>query len=173
MAAPAAPVHLRVNQVGYLPGEGKIAVAFASTEIAGSFSVIREDSGEPAFTGKITKSSAPGWDGGFAHHYLLDFSRFDAPGRYRVRFDGSGEVSRPFTIGATAYGDAVEELLRFMRQQRCGHNPVLDAKCHQKDGRTAYGPLPAGTAIVDRSAATTQCENFVQPSRIGLELNVR
>ena len=34
-----------------------------------------------------------------------------------------------------------------MRQQRCGYNPWLRVKCHQLDGRTAYGPLPAGTQI--------------------------
>lgn len=38
-------------------------------------------------------------------------------------------------------------LLEYMRQQRCGYNPWLDAKCHQTDGRTAYGPLPEGTQI--------------------------
>src|SRR5688500_8132036 len=34
-----------------------------------------------------------------------------------------------------------------MRQQRCGYNPWLDAVCHSLDGRTAYGPLPAGTYL--------------------------
>ncbi len=34
-----------------------------------------------------------------------------------------------------------------MRQQRCGYNPWLDAVCHSFDGRTAYGPLPAGTYL--------------------------
>lgn len=27
----------------------------------------------------------------------------------------------------------------------CGYNPFLDTVCHPFDGRTAYGPLPAGT----------------------------
>jgi hypothetical protein len=34
-----------------------------------------------------------------------------------------------------------------MRQQRCGYNPWLDVVCHPFDGRTAYGPLPAGTYV--------------------------
>jgi hypothetical protein len=34
-----------------------------------------------------------------------------------------------------------------MRQQRCGYNPWLGVKCHQLDGRTAFGPLAAGTSI--------------------------
>jgi peptidoglycan/xylan/chitin deacetylase (PgdA/CDA1 family) len=40
-----------------------------------------------------------------------------------------------------------DDLLEFMRQQRCGYNPWTDAVCHQLDGRTAYGPRPAGTEI--------------------------
>ena len=34
-----------------------------------------------------------------------------------------------------------------MRQQRCGYNPFVDEACHTFDGRTAYGPLPAGTYL--------------------------
>jgi hypothetical protein len=34
-----------------------------------------------------------------------------------------------------------------MRQQRCGYNPWLRVKCHRHDGRTAYGPQPAGSVI--------------------------
>ncbi|HVV00034.1 MAG TPA: glycoside hydrolase family 9 protein, partial [Verrucomicrobiae bacterium] len=35
----------------------------------------------------------------------------------------------------------------FMREQRCGYNPWLDAVCHPFDGRTAYGPMTNGTYI--------------------------
>ena len=34
-----------------------------------------------------------------------------------------------------------------MRQQRCGYNPYLGTFCHQKDGKTVYGPMPDGTVI--------------------------
>jgi hypothetical protein len=34
-----------------------------------------------------------------------------------------------------------------MRQQRCGYNPFVDAVCHSFDGRTAFGPEPAGTYV--------------------------
>ncbi len=59
-----------------------------------------------------------------------------------------GEVrSLPFAIGERALAELPNQLLEFMRQQRCGYNPWLGVKCHQLDGRTAYGPRPAGTAI--------------------------
>ncbi|QEG37540.1 glycoside hydrolase family 9 protein [Bythopirellula goksoeyrii] len=139
-------VHLRVNQIGHHPEDAKVAIAFSHIPIEGKFSLLEVPSGKVAFTETFAPTPAPGW-GTFAHHYQLDFSKFSAPGRYRLKIDNSGEVSRPFTIGEEAYGDHVESLLRFMRQQRCGYNPVLDVVCHQRDGRTAFGPLPTGTFV--------------------------
>lgn len=145
-AAADTAVHVRANQIGYLPGEEKIAVAFSNAAVTGTFSLIDDGREQAAFTGKIAESPASGW-GKFAHYYGLDFSRFDVPGRYRLRIDATGELSRPFTIGETAYRDFHEELLRFLRQQRCGYNPLLNCVCHQRDGRTAYGPLAPGTFV--------------------------
>ena len=139
-------VHLRVNQVGYQTQDAKIAVAFSNKAVEGSFSVLAVPSDNVAFSGTIAAADAPGW-GTFAHHFLLDFSNLTAPGRYRLRVDATGELSRPFSVGDDAYVDHVESLLRFMRQQRCGYNPVLDLDCHQRDGRTAFGPLPSGTFV--------------------------
>ena len=55
--------------------------------------------------------------------------------------------SFPFTIGAGVYAELPDELLEFMREQRCGYNPWLDAVCHDFDGRTAYGPLTNGAYL--------------------------
>src|SRR5262249_45831790 len=71
-----------------------------------------------------------GW-GPFAHNYRLDFSRIEKPGRYRIRF---GDIESPsFSIGADAYPSVPDALLRFMRLQRSGDNPVTGKKCHQQD----------------------------------------
>src|SRR5262249_33247013 len=75
----------------------------------------------------------------------LDITPFERPGRYVVRL---GEArSLPFAVGARPLAELPDQLLEFMRQQRCGYNPWLGVRCHQHDGRTAYGPRPAGTAI--------------------------
>ncbi len=139
-------VHLRANQVGYHSEDSKVAIAFSHEPVEGKFSLLAVPSQKVVFSGDVAPSSAPGW-GTFEHHYRLDFSKFSAPGRYRVRIENSGETSRPFSVGNEAYGDYVEDLMRFMRQQRCGYNPVLDIVCHQRDGRTAFGPKPAGTFL--------------------------
>ncbi len=139
-------VHLRINQVGYHPDDTKIAIAFSDNPVQGNFSLREASSDKIVFSDTIAPSPAPGW-GTLRHYYRLDFSEFSASGRYRLKIDGTGEVSRPLTIGVDAYGDYVEALLRFMRQQRCGYNPVLDLVCHPRDGRTAFGPRPPGTFI--------------------------
>jgi endoglucanase len=55
--------------------------------------------------------------------------------------------SLPFVIAAAVHRHRPDDLLDFMRQQRCGYNPWLDAVCHPFDGRTAYGPLTNGTYL--------------------------
>jgi endoglucanase len=83
--------------------------------------------------------------GQFTNHVELDFSKLAAPGRYHLMM---GEAkSLPFTLGDGVYAELPDVLLEFMRQQRCGYNPFLDAKCHRYDGRTAYGPLTNGTFL--------------------------
>lgn len=146
VCADEVTVHIRANQIGYLSKDEKIAVAFSTSPLTGTFSLVKDDSGEPVFSGPLVPCTATKW-GGFEHHYWLDFGQYHSPGRYRLRIDQTEEFSRPFTIGDSAYGDAVEDVLRFMRQQRCGYNPILDCVCHQRDGRTAYGPMPAGTFV--------------------------
>ncbi len=142
----AEDAYVRANQVGFLPKDSKVAIAFANQPLTGTFSLIQKRTDRSVLTGKLVKSTAPGW-GTFSHHYLLDFSDHAETGRFVLRLDGTGIRSRPFTIGPTAYGDYVEDLLAFMRQQRCGYNPFLDSVCHQRDGRTAYGPKPKDTFI--------------------------
>ena len=53
----------------------------------------------------------------------------------------------PETISRTVNTQVPDQLLEFMRQQRCGYNPYVDAACHTFDGRTAFGPAPPGTYI--------------------------
>ncbi len=139
-------VHLRANQVGYRPDESKVAIAFSHQPVTGNFFLLEMPSGRIVFSASVAPSPAPGW-GTFEHHYRLDFSKFSAPGRYRMKIDATGAISRPFSIGDDVYGDQVEDLIRFLRQQRCGYNPVLDVVCHSRDGRTAFGPKPAGTFV--------------------------
>ncbi len=140
----SSAVHLRVNLLGYLEDDSKVAVAFSHRTVEAEFDLVDGATEDVVFTGTLQPSRAEGW-GTFAHYHEADFSAFDVPGRYYLRV---GDHRTPtFAIGRGAYGKAHEDLLGFMRQQRCGYNPFLDSVCHQRDGRSFYGPMPDSTFL--------------------------
>jgi peptidoglycan/xylan/chitin deacetylase (PgdA/CDA1 family) len=140
----AADVNIRVNQVGYLPGDRKIAIAFSLEPITDSNFLVYADS-SLVFSGRIKRIERETWGGRYKYFYELDFSRVQNPGRYSIRLSGGRAVSPNFTIGE--YPTYQEDLLSFMRQQRCGYNPFLDMVCHRRDGRAFYAPFPDGTFV--------------------------
>ena len=85
LGAPAAVV--RVNQVGYLPHEPKIAIAETRAEMQGRpFAVVAAaDPDQVYFTGALDRDR--GAFGAYAHHYPLDFSSLTRPGVYRLIVD--------------------------------------------------------------------------------------
>lgn len=114
---------IRVNQVGYLPDDPKVAILSSGRPLEGTF-VVGDHRAEIG-------PDQGAW-GPFEHNYRLDFSAVRGPDRFRVRF---GETQSPeFTIGPDAYKDVPGALLSFLRLQRCGDNPVTGKKCHQEDG---------------------------------------
>jgi len=145
-AQAADTLYIRANQLGYLPGDAKVALAFTHAERSGlSFEIIDAESGAVAWG--PAEGEPAGAYGNFERHYRLDFSDFETEGDYRIRISGTGSLSRPFTIGSSAYGGMPDEVLKYIRKQRCGYNPFLDRVCHRKDGRSVYGPMPDGTFI--------------------------
>ena len=144
------PVYIRVNNVGYLEEDTKVAIAFSHSPVDGEFELVDARSGDVVMSGPVAVSPAEGW-GAFEHYYELDFSSAVTTGRYVVQV--GGDRSPEFGIGREAYGRTHEDLLTFMRQQRCGYNPYLDRYCHQKDGRTFYGPMPDSTFVDARGEA--------------------
>jgi endoglucanase len=144
LGARAEGIFIRVNQVGYQPQEAKIAIAFSTSRLPDSFAVVGVESGTSVFQGRTRPVTGVKW-GQFENHAELDFSALTAPGRYVIQVGES--KSLPFTISVTAYGELPGQLLEFMREQRCGYNPWLEATCHPFDGRTAFGPLTNGAYI--------------------------
>jgi peptidoglycan/xylan/chitin deacetylase (PgdA/CDA1 family) len=135
---------VRVNQAGYLTGESKTAIAFSKTALAGKYIVRNVESREVSLSGIPRPAPQPDWGSTFSHHYTLDLTDLKTPGRYVIELE-DGTRSREFPIGQ--YPGYQEDLLFFMRQQRCGYNPFLDMACHLKDGRSFYGPMPDETFV--------------------------
>jgi hypothetical protein len=138
-----AAIHVRVNQLGFRPRDPKLAVVFGRATLPERCVIVDTATRQIAY--EADAHGVPGRWGGFEHHAEADFSAFTKPGHYIVRAGAS--ESRPFDIGDDVFAPLPDHLLEFMRQQRCGYNPWLDAVCHPFDGRTAYGPRPAGTYL--------------------------
>src|SRR4051812_8221529 len=142
-ANPDASAFIRINQIGYGVTDAKIAVAMAAAPLTETFTVVDAATHQVAFKG-TSRPLAGRW-GAFNHFVELDFSALSRPGRYFLQVGAA--QSPTFSIAADLYAELPDQLLEFMRQQRCGYNPWLDTVCHPFDGRTAFGPLPAGTYL--------------------------
>jgi hypothetical protein len=142
-AGAESAVHIRVNQLGYRSGALKHAIAFGNGELPKRFQVIDAATGKPVLDGDMQTLNEK-W-GRFDRHAVLDFSPLTKDGDYFIIL---GPAQSPkFGIHEHVYSDLPNQLLEFMRQQRCGYNPWVGEVCHSFDGRTADGPLPAGTYV--------------------------
>jgi endoglucanase len=134
---------VRVNQIGYGPADVKIAIAMGHGVLPAKFQVVDAATGRTAFEGE-SRPVEQAW-GEFSHHAELDFAELDKPGEYFVLI---GDAKSPtFRVANGIYAGLPDELLEFMREQRCGYNPFVDAVCHSFDGRSVDGPLPASTYV--------------------------
>jgi peptidoglycan/xylan/chitin deacetylase (PgdA/CDA1 family) len=141
----ALDAQIRVNQIGYLAGDAKKAIAFSKLALEGDFLLIDAASGKTVFRAPLKEIKADNWGADFPFYYEMDFSAVRQTGKFYVQLERSQNVSRQFSIGE--YPAFQEDLLFFMRSQRCGYNPVLDMVCHQRDGRSFYAPVPDKTFI--------------------------
>jgi hypothetical protein len=149
-AGQAAPlVYLRLNQVGYLPTEPKVAFALTNQNLNGqTFQVVTTVGASAVFTGAVGADQGGPTGGNFSHLYQLDFSSLTGSGVYRLRL--GGDTSPAFTIGTDAYAGVLSPTLHFFRVQRCGQtNPTEHGPCHLTDGVVASGALSGTHVNVD------------------------
>jgi endoglucanase len=141
-----AEVFIRINLVGYLPDDNKVAIAFSNKRVQGKFEVKDIKNNKHVLTGAIRPSPAPGYDS-HKYYYKLDFSAVKAEGEYSIHLPRYNSSSVTFSVRRSAFGNYHEDLLGFMRQQRCGYNPFFDQTCHEKDGRAMDGPFADSTYV--------------------------
>lgn len=135
---------IRINQLGYLPNSIKVAV-FISNEDQTTldFEVKDAVNNTVVFTNKGVSANAQRW--GMKHAARMNFSKVTKDGEYYI--ESNGVKSPPFKINTNVYDGSADFLLKYMRQQRCGYNPYLDAECHQKDGFIVDHPTRTGEYI--------------------------
>jgi len=81
----------------------------------------------------------------FRHYYEIDFSDQKSNGNYYFEMKDYGIKSNTFQIGA--YPNWQEDVVSFIRTQRCGYNPFTQKFCHQKDGLSFFGIRPDSTQL--------------------------
>lgn len=134
---------IRINQLGYLPNASKKAVLLSESKLE-----IKQFSIHDALTNKelATFKTVSNW-GEFQDYqstYILDFSSFQLQGAFYIK---AGLIYSPtIFINKNIYLGSADFLLNYMRQQRCGYNPSLNALCHQDDGFEVYGEEPKATS---------------------------
>jgi Predicted xylanase/chitin deacetylase len=135
---------IRINQLGYLPNDTKVAVFIANIDVNNtSFSVFDVLSGDKVFEGVPQKYDASKW--AMKSGYRLDFSKLNIPGGYYIVCGDA--VSPTFKIADNVYEGLSDYMLTYMRQQRCGYNPYNDTLCHQHDGYIVDHPTRNGEKI--------------------------
>ena len=135
---------IRINQLGYLPQSIKVAVFMSEDECSlPQFELV------DAYTQEVVKAfdslKESGSIGNMKTTYRLNFSDYSIPGVYYLK--AGKAVSPRFPINAQVYNGTADFLLNYMRQQRCGYNPMLKDSCHVHDAYIVYHPTKTGQPL--------------------------
>ena len=119
-AAPAAAV--RVDQLGYAPGESKVAYLLAAHAHPGAPFTVIDSAGAVVLSGTAGPSRGR-WNGRYAAVQPLDLSALTAPGTYRIAVAGPPAATSPaFRIDSAAalFAPRVADVVSFFQVQRDG-----------------------------------------------------
>lgn len=135
---------LRINSLGYLPNDIKVAVFLATDELGDTyFKVCDAVNDRILYEGNAKVSDAKRW--GMKTALRLNFSQLTVEGGYYIECNG---IKSPnFKISPNVYDGLADYLLIYMRQQRCGYNPYNDTICHHNDGYIVDHPTKSGQKI--------------------------
>lgn len=157
----AATDYIRVNQIGYLTSDTKIATAFANSSLSTlTFSVVQYSTntvlwGPTAFPSTST-AYLP-----FSNVYQLDFSSYQPASAvtcYLKLSDGTQSVT--FGVGPCVYQNTQETALNFFRAQNCGTGNWYDGganvnvNCHMPPGTAGFTSDKDGIVVDGPNAGT-------------------
>ncbi|WP_411099771.1 glycoside hydrolase family 9 protein [Streptomyces sp. x-45] len=150
----AAPVALRVNQVGYVSGEAKFAYVMGDRDtLADAEFEVLDERGGTAGHGALGPSLG-GWNGTYTAVRTIDLSSLRRTGTYRLRLvgaDGDPEVRFRVAPARRLLDPLRADTVRFFGTQRDGEDVLADATgrvpSHLTDERArVYEPARTGSA---------------------------
>ena len=119
-------IGLLTNQIGYLPSSTKTCVVKGAEKR--DFEVVKIPSGQVVYKGALIPRP-----GDFGTYAIADFSTVVKEGRYYLKADTLR--SFPFSISNTVYQPAMNMIIHYFSQQRCGASTTgYLSPCHTDDG---------------------------------------
>ncbi|EAZ82492.1 glycoside hydrolase family 9 protein [Algoriphagus machipongonensis] len=136
-------MEIRVNLAGYPKEMPKTGLILSKVELGNPKLSLKTESGllVKELTGSKTEAS---WEP-FPFSYSIDFSEVKDLGAYYLELENAELKSPIFNIGA--YPAWQEDVVSFIRTQRCGFNPLTEKECHQMDGLSFFGLFPDSTKV--------------------------
>lgn len=146
----AKDVYIRINQLGYLPGDIKLGTILSKTSLAGEeFNIINTDGDEVVYTGNLSPNR--GEFASFSYTYDFDFSAVNETGKYYVKVGSARSYS--FKVGKKMYNSVVDSLMQFFKVQRSGYtDPMLHEVSHKFD---ATKLITKDSTIIDKKVDLT------------------
>ena len=140
---------LRVDSVGFTPGEVKHAYLMTTGPVSGASYAVIDAHGATVLSGEVSTTNRGRWSASYPDVYSLDFSHLATPGTYHLVVTGpANATSQSFRIESAAalYGRMVGDGVRFFQAQRDGRDQVdaaLDRKpSHLNDAHAEVYRLP-------------------------------
>jgi endoglucanase len=164
-ADPSVAGLVRVDQVGYLPGDAKQAYLMVPSAVTGAHFAVLDTRGNTVFTGSVGTADLGKWNAAYPDVYAMKFTGLRATGTYHIVVSGTSTASSPtFRIESRAdmYASVVSDGVAFFGVQRDGSDVIggaLDRKpSHLNDAQaTVYADptfLPDGNDVIADAALT-------------------
>ncbi|HVQ94981.1 MAG TPA: glycoside hydrolase family 9 protein [Mycobacteriales bacterium] len=148
VAAPPVTALVRVDQLGYAPGESKQAYLMTSAASPGARFTVWDAAGRLVLAGRAG-TSLGSWNARFPAVYPLDFSRLDRPGTYRIAVGDLSARSAPFQVAPAGrlWRPRVADAVAFFQAQRDGADvlpgPLRRQPAHLNDAAAGVYAHPA------------------------------
>jgi endoglucanase len=129
-ATPAVGGLVRVDQVGFAPGESKLAYLMARAPVGHARFAVLDQAGHRVLSGPVGAASRGSWNAAYPAVYPMDLSRLTRPGTYRIKVTGgAAAVSPSFRVrpAADLYGKLVRDGVTFFQAQRDGRSVIPGA----------------------------------------------
>src|SRR5882724_2106951 len=94
-SASAVGGFVRVDQVGFTPGESKYAYLMTKARVGKATFTVVDAAGHAVLSGRVDATSRGSWNAAYPAVYPMDLSRLTRPGTYRIKVGGGAVAVSP------------------------------------------------------------------------------